>query len=145
MASLLDGIKYCYLTIQFNINYLFIFSYMVELFFLTHSWDPNRYYHSGLEWITPWTGVSLDGFVSYSVHSFAGGSYPSAEMQSAYSTARTDWAVYMCMSASYIYIYIYWEASGRIVGVLWGVDARTCSILLSTFLCNCCLVSSSAV
>ena len=33
-------------------------------------------------------------------------------------------------------------ASGRIVGVLWGVTARTCSILLSTFLCNCRLVSS---
>ena len=34
---------------------------------------------------------------------------------------------------------------GRIVGVLWGVDARTCSVLLSTFLCNCCLVSSPTV
>ena len=28
---------------------------------------------------------------------------------------------------------------------LVGIVARTCSILLSTFLCNCCLVSSPAV
>ena len=25
------------------------------------------------------------------------------------------------------------------VGALWGVAARTCSILLATFLCNCCI------
>ena len=34
---------------------------------------------------------------------------------------------------------------GRIVGALWGVAARTCSILLITFLCNCHLASSQAV
>ena len=34
---------------------------------------------------------------------------------------------------------------GRIVGALWGVTARTCSILLATFLCNCRLASSPAV
>ena len=27
-------------------------------------------------------------------------------------------------------------AGGRIVGILWGVAARICSILLATFLCN---------
>ena len=32
-----------------------------------------------------------------------------------------------------------------LVLVLWGVAARTCSILLSTFLCSCRLASSSAV
>ena len=36
-------------------------------------------------------------------------------------------------------------AGGRIVGVMWGISARTCSILLATFLCNCRLASSSAV
>ena len=36
-------------------------------------------------------------------------------------------------------------AGGCIVGALWGVAARTCSILLSTFLCNCRLASSRAV
>ena len=36
-------------------------------------------------------------------------------------------------------------ASVRIVGVSWGVVARTCSILLSTFLCSFRLVSSPAV
>ena len=34
-----------------------------------------------------------------------------------------------------------WEAGGRIVGALWGVAARTCSILLATFLCSCRLAS----
>ena len=33
----------------------------------------------------------------------------------------------------------------RIVGALWGVAARTCSILLATFLGNCHLASSPAV
>ena len=34
---------------------------------------------------------------------------------------------------------------GRIVGTLWGVASRTCSILLTTFLCNCRLAFSPAV
>ena len=34
---------------------------------------------------------------------------------------------------------------GRIVGVLWGVAAKTCSILLATFLCNCRPAFSPAV
>ena len=34
---------------------------------------------------------------------------------------------------------------GRIAGALWGVAARTYSILLATFLCNCRLASSQAV
>ena len=33
----------------------------------------------------------------------------------------------------------------RIVGALWGVAARTCSILLAAFLCNCRLAFSPAV
>ena len=37
------------------------------------------------------------------------------------------------------------EAGGCIVGALLGVAARTCLILLATFLCNCRLASSSAV
>ena len=36
-------------------------------------------------------------------------------------------------------------ASGRIVGVLWGVAARTCSRLLAAFLSNCRLASFPAV
>ena len=39
------------------------------------------------------TGTSpSDCFVSYPGHSLGGGSYPSAEMQSVYSTAPADWA-----------------------------------------------------
>ena len=36
-------------------------------------------------------------------------------------------------------------AGGRILGALWGVAARTCLILLVTFLCSCRLASSPAV
>ena len=32
--------------------------------------------------------------------------------------------------------FLWWGAGVRIVGVSWGVVARTCLILLSTFLCN---------
>ena len=40
------------------------------------------------------TGTSsLDWLVSYPGHSLGGGSYPSAEVQSVYSTAPTDWAI----------------------------------------------------
>ena len=37
------------------------------------------------------------------------------------------------------------RVGGRIVGALWDVAARTCSVLLATFLCNCRLASSPAV
>ena len=35
-----------------------------------------------------------DCLVSYPGHSFRGGSYPSAEVQSVYSTAPADWAIH---------------------------------------------------
>ena len=38
-----------------------------------------------------------DCLVSYTGHSLGGGSYPSAEVQSVYSTAPTDWAKKACM------------------------------------------------
>ena len=38
-----------------------------------------------------------------------------------------------------------WIVGGRIVGALWGVASRTCSILLAEFLCNCRLAFSPAV
>ena len=37
------------------------------------------------------------------------------------------------------------EVGGRIVGALWGVIARTYSILLATFLCNCRLASPAVL
>ena len=49
-------------------------------------------------------------------------------------------------------VFVWWEVGGRIVGALWGVTARTYSILLAAFLCNCrlafffsCLVSVQVV
>ena len=34
------------------------------------------------------------------------------------------------------WIVLWWEVGGRIVGALWGVASRTCSILLAAFLCS---------
>ena len=42
-------------------------------------------------------------------------------------------------------MFSWWEPGGRIVGALWGVAARICSILLTTLLCNCRLASSPAI
>ena len=51
-----------------------------------------------------------------------------------------------CMSGSSSLDSFSWcDSGGRIVSALWGVAARTCSILLPTFLCNCRLASSPAV
>ena len=54
-----------------------------------------------------------------------------------------NWWARPCFSSSVLRVWFvqlaefsWWEASGRIVGAFWGVAARTCSILLSTFLCN---------
>ena len=45
-----------------------------------------------------------DYLVSYPVHLLGrGGSYPSAEVQSVYSTAPVDWAIWFKHSFSYIY------------------------------------------
>ena len=43
------------------------------------------------------------------------------------------------------WIVSWWEVGGRIVGVLGGVAAWTCSILLAALLCNCRLASSPTV
>ena len=50
-----------------------------------------------------------DCLVSYPGHSSGGGSYPSAEVQSVYSTAPADWAncILDKYQKHYIYIYIY--------------------------------------
>ena len=48
----LNGSKYCNvtLTIQFHLSQLFTHSKMIKQFYLTLTWDPNRYYHSRPEW-----------------------------------------------------------------------------------------------
>ena len=43
------------------------------------------------------------------------------------------------------WIVLWWEAGSHIVGALWGVTTKTCSILLAAFLCNWRLASSPAV
>ena len=41
----------------------------------------------------------------------------------------------VCLVRLTLIVFLWWEAGGRIVGALWGVAARTCLILLATFLC----------
>ena len=43
------------------------------------------------------------------------------------------------------WIVLWWKVGDRIVGTLWVVASRTCSILLEAFLCNCHLAFSPAV
>ena len=62
----------------------------------------------------------------------------------AYELVLASPAVSRVSGSSDLYSFSWWGASGRIVGVSWGVVARTCLILLSTFLCNFRLVSSPA-
>ena len=56
-----------------------------------------------------------------------------------------------CFSSSVLDVWFielscsWWEVGGRIVGALWGVASRTCSILLAAFLCNWHLAFSPAV
>ena len=62
----------------------------------------------------------------------------------AYELVLASPAVSCVSGSSNLYRFRDGGASVRIVGVLWGVVARTYSILLSTFLCNFRLVSSPA-
>ena len=74
-------------------------------FYLTHRYDPIRCYHSGPEWTwerRQWRGThhspKLQYYWNLTIKLFSvisrtlvgGGSYPSAEMQSVYSTALAD-------------------------------------------------------
>ena len=76
---------------------------MIRYFCLTHRWNSNRYNqpgsndNEGIHYIpqsSSITGASPShSFVSYQGHSFAGGSCPSAEIQSMHSTVPVDRAV----------------------------------------------------
>ena len=52
VCTRLNSFKYFYVTlsIQFNISHLFAHSQMIKQFYLTHGWDPNRFYYSESEW-----------------------------------------------------------------------------------------------
>ena len=62
----------------------------------------------------------------------------------AYELVLASPAVSCVSGSSNLYSFRDGGVSVRIVGVSWDVVARTCSILLSTFLCNFRLVSSPA-
>ena len=80
---------------------------MIKLFYLTHKWDLNGYWHSGFEWARvmamkdyatfPQTaGLESHHPMQFNVISrktLLRRSYFSAEIQSAYSSARSDWMV----------------------------------------------------
>ena len=105
---MLNGFTVLFQPIWFNISQLSAHSLNVKLFYLIKEWDPIKCFHSGPEWTREqWqsrvhhipqsssiTGVSPSDFlVSYLWHWLVGGSYPSVEMQSIYSTAPANWAL----------------------------------------------------
>ena len=53
-----------------------------------------------------------------------------------YEFILTSPAVFHMSASSYFYIFSWWVVGGHTVAVLWGVASRTCSILLTAFLCN---------
>ena len=90
-----------FLIVQFCISHLFAHSLNIKQFYLTH---PIRCYSEAgsdsnegvlrIPQISGITGVSSsDCLASYPGHLLVGGSYPSVEMQSAYSTTLIDWAL----------------------------------------------------
>ena len=86
---------YCYvsLTIQLDISYSFAHSLNIKQSYLTHRWDPIRYYHSGSKQMAKLQDWSFTiRWFSVISRRLIGVSYPSAEMQSVYSTASADWA-----------------------------------------------------
>ena len=89
------------------------------LFYLTHSYSPIRCYHSRPEWTWErwqWRSTPHSPKLQHSCNLTSrlfnvinrtlvrGGLFPSAEVQSVYSTAQADWASGLSI---YIYIYIY--------------------------------------
>ena len=83
-------------TIQFSTSHLFALSLKVEQFYLNHRYDPFRCYgNEGVLHIPPKPPYQT---VYYQVQDtlWWGGSYPSAEMQSVYSTAPANWANVDC-------------------------------------------------
>ena len=93
-----------FLTFRFSISHLFAHSLNVEQFYLTHRYDP---YQILPLWVrVDMRAMKLKGYsafskalrqephhqVSYPGHLLRWVSYPSAEMQSVYSTAPADWA-----------------------------------------------------
>ena len=114
-----SNLKYCYvsLTIQLNLSHiskshLFALSLNIKQFYrpiprtLSGATTPVKKGSEGVLHIPPnssITGASpSDSFVKYLGYSLVAGSYPSAEMQSVYSTALSDWPV------------IFWEFVGLV-------------------------------
>ena len=107
-----NDFKYCYvtLTIQFNVSFLFVHSWIVKQFYLTNWWNPKMFYLPRSEWtwellrwrgsahsikLQNWSLTIRSGLVSYPGH-WLEVSYTSAEMQSAYSTALVDYPCSRC-------------------------------------------------
>ena len=104
--SKLNGSKYCYvsLTIRLNISHLFALSLNVKQFYFTRRSDPVRCSNSVPELTRErwqWRGTLHSPKLQYyrnltskwfSVifRTLIGGSYPSVEMQSVYSTTLAD-------------------------------------------------------
>ena len=117
-----------FLTIQFSLSLLFALSLNVKQFYLTHRWDPIKCFHSGSEWTWEqwqWRGtlhsLKLQTYWSLTIRLFnvvsrilvGWGSYPSAGMQSVYSTAPVNWAgSYTPMYKLFVLDYKTWHHKG---------------------------------
>ena len=133
----LNGSKYSYasLTIQLNISHLFARNFNVKQFYFTHRWDPIIYHHSGLEetweqlhWKgTPHSQSFRTGYclISNLRHFVRGGySYPSTEMQSAYSSAPANLVEQIRVQYSFCKIY------RSALYSVWAVTLRSFDTLL---------------
>ena len=107
--------QFCSAQVQFKCQNSSISSNSVQhkytvQFYLTHRYDPIRCYHSAPEWTWKWwEWMSTQHYWNLTIRLFSiisrtlvRLSYPSTEMQSAYSTTIADWARVKLI----IYIYI---------------------------------------
>ena len=122
LSKMTDHLYFYFLTIQFSLTPLH--SLNVKQFYLTYSQDPIRCYYSESEWTWDrwqWMGTlhssKLNYYLRRTIRMFSFisrtlvvvGSYLSADMQSAYSTAPADWALKMSLLfTNHIYL-IYTE------------------------------------
>ena len=139
---------------------------------MNHISDPYMYYHSESEChhhVVPLARISLTLSLHVSLSFIASGrssglhpvsshsccmyvragrpafDWPNVGVHRSTSLTISSLLLQQCPACLVRLVCIVFVIGDRIVGALWGVAARTCSILLATFLCNCRLASSPTV